>query len=199
MLLYVILLSTARLVTPLIGFDCGSQHLNITTISLLDVGDCNLNIKEPSTTDVYIQLHCGMHSHVSVVHNGRADYVREVGYTQCLALFQGGTISVGAENLLHGIGANRTTTHSITLAGRIFNDGSCKGVQFSDPYGTICALKEGFCVDSDDGYSYWKPIPVTTCDFHQYSVLYQGPATKQKNNPYAATPCSKRNTRSCSY
>lgn len=42
-----------------------------------------------------------MHFHVSEVHNRRADYVREVGYIQCLALFQGGTISMGAENQLH--------------------------------------------------------------------------------------------------
>lgn len=33
-------------------------------------------------------------------------------------------------------------------------------------------------VYSEDGYSYWKLIPITTCDFHQYSVLYQGSATK---------------------
>lgn len=224
-----------RPVASLIGFDCGGQHLNITTISLLDVGDCNLNIKQPNATEVYIQLlqlseynyaeviqckieisrtiyHCGMHSHISVVQNGRADYVREVGYSQCKALFDGGTISIGTGNRLHGIEANRTTTHSITLAGRINNDGSCKGIQFSDPYGTwddvvvqgvvkitlkssyvpvqlntgriilksgtVCVLKEGFCIDSEDGYSYWKPIPVSTCDFHQYNVLYQGLATK---------------------
>lgn len=235
MLLYIVLLSTVKLVTPLIGFDCGSQHLNITTISLLDVGGCNLNVKQPNTTAVYIQLlqlseynyaeviqckveisrtiyHCGMHSHISVVHNGRADYVREVGYTQCMTLFQEGSIGVGTDNRLHGMRPNQTSSHSITLGGKINNDGTCKGIQYSDPYGTwddvvvqgiaritlkssyvpvqlnsgkiilksgtICTLKEGFCIDSEDGYTYWKPAPISACDFHQYSILYQGSATQ---------------------
>lgn len=242
--MYFILICMARTVTALIGFDCGSQHLNITTISLLDVGECNLNIKQPNSTEVYIQLlqlseynyaevlqckveisrtiyHCGMHSHISAVHNGRADYVREVGYTQCLTLFQEGTIGVGAENRLQGIRPNQTTTHSITLGGRINNDGSCKGVQYSDPYGTwddvivqgiakitikssyvpvelntgkiilksgtICTLKDGFCIDSENGYTYWKPVPTSSCDFHQYNVLYQGPATKIQGDDGAET------------
>lgn len=233
--LCIVILSFMRPTTSLIGFDCGGRHLNITTISLLDVGECNLNIKKPTTTEVYIQLlqlseyshaeviqckveisrtiyHCGMHSHISVVHNGRADYVREVGYTQCFNLFHEGTIAVGAENRLHGIRPNQTSTHSITLAGRINNDGSCKGIQYSDPYGTwddvvvqgtarvtlkssfvpvqlnsgkiilksgtVCNLKDGFCIDSEDGHTYWKPLPVSACDFHQYNVLYQGPATR---------------------
>lgn len=159
-----------------------------------------------------------MHSHISVVHNGRADYVREVSYiAQCLGLFHEGTFAVGAENRLQGIRPNQTTTHSITLSRRINNDGSCKGIQYSDPYGTwddvvvqgivkitlkssyvpvqlhsgkiilksgtICNLKEGFCIDSEDEYTFWKPIPISSCDFHQYNVLYQGLAIKiQENN-----------------
>lgn len=240
MLFLIVMIISTSPACGLIGFDCGGQHLNITTISLLDVGECNLNVKQPNTSDVYIQLlqlseynhaeviqckveisrtiyHCGMHSHISVVHNGRADYVREVGYSQCLTLFQEGTIAVGAENRLHGIRPNQTTMHSITLGGRVNNDGSCKGIQYSDPYGTwddvvvqgiakitlkssyvpvqlnsgkiilksgtICALKDGFCIDSENGYTYWKPIPVSSCDFHQYNILYQGLAAKiQENN-----------------
>jgi len=57
------------------------------------------------------------------------------GFTQCQRLFQDGTLSLRLDKPLHGIRANETTTRSITLAGRINNNGSCKGVQFSDPYG----------------------------------------------------------------
>lgn len=245
MMIILLVLVYINTVNSLIGFDCGGQHLNITTISLLDVGECNLNINQPNTTDVYIQLlqlseynyaeviqckveisrtiyHCGMHSHISVVRNGRADYVHETGYTQCLRLFQEGTISIGAEDRLHGIRANQTTSHSITLAGKINNDGSCKGVQYSDPYGTwddvvvqgiakvtikssyvpvqlntgkimlksgtICTLKEGFCIDSENGYTYWKPIPTSSCDFHQYNVLYQGQAAKIQEEDHNESP-----------
>src|SRR5215475_5777796 len=119
MLLLLTIMLFAKPLNCLIGFDCGGRHLNITTMSLLDVGECNLNLKKPNTTDIYIQLlqlseysraevlqckveisrtiyHCGMHSHISAVHNGRADYLHETGYTQCLRMFQEGTISLGA-------------------------------------------------------------------------------------------------------
>src|SRR5580765_4478615 len=127
-------------------------------------------------------------------------------------MLQDGSFSLGAGNVIHGLKANQTSFHSLTLAGRISNDGSCKGTQYSDPYGTwddvivqavvkislrqshapvklnpgkiilksgtVCVLSDSFCLDSDDGYSYWKPIPVSSCNFHQYDVLYEGPATK---------------------
>lgn len=127
-------------------------------------------------------------------------------------MFQDGTFSLRAGNIIHGLRANQTSFHSLTLAGRINNDGSCKVIQYSNPYGTwddvivqavvkisfrsshipvqlnsgkiilksgtVCALSESFCVDSDDGYTYWKPIPMSSCNFHRYDVLYEGPASK---------------------
>ncbi|XP_072764372.1 uncharacterized protein [Anoplolepis gracilipes] len=44
--------------------------------------------------------------------------------------------------------------------------------------GTVCTLNEGFCIDSEDGYTYWEPMPISSCNFHQYDVLYEGPAIK---------------------
>src|SRR5580765_3410146 len=235
MLLYIAALVLIKTSYALIGFDCGGQHLNVTSISLLDVGECNLNYRKTNSSNIYVQLlqlsdynhaeviqckieisraiyHCGMHSHVSVVHNGKADYIHETGYTQCLRILQDGTFSLGAGNVIHGLKFNRTSFHSLTLAGRISNDGSCKGTQYSDPYGTwdnvvvqatvkisaktshvsvqlnsgkiilksgtVCRLSESFCLDSDDGYTYRKPVPISSCDFHKYDVLYEGPATK---------------------
>lgn len=242
-LLLLILISEA---SGLISFDCGGQHLNITAVSLLDVGECDLDISTPNTTEVYIQLlqlsdysyteviqckveisrtiyHCGMHSHISIVHNGKADYVHETGYSQCLRMFQDGTITLGAHHLVTGLKANQTTYRSITMAGRVQVDGYCKGTQYSDPFGTwddvvvqavakislkssyvpvqlntgkirlksgtVCDLADSFCLDADNGYSYWKPIPTTSCNFHQYDVLYEGPATKiAENHSTTATP-----------
>jgi len=83
-LILIILLSEA---STLIGFDCGGQNLNVTTVSLLDVGECDLKIRKPNTSSVHIQLlqlsdyshtkviqckieisrtifHCGMHSRI---------------------------------------------------------------------------------------------------------------------------------------
>lgn len=242
-LLLLILISEA---SGLIGFDCGGRHLNITAVSLLDVGECDLDISTPNTTEVYIQLlqlsdysyteviqckveisrtiyHCGMHSHISIVHNGKADYVHETGYSQCLRMFQDGIITLGAHHLVTGLKANQTTYRSITMAGRVQVDGYCKGTQYSDPFGTwddvvvqavakislkssyvpvqlntgkirlksgtVCDLADSFCLDADNGYSYWKPIPTTSCNFHQYDVLYEGPATKiSENHSTTATP-----------
>lgn len=40
----------------LIGYDCGARTLNITTLSLLEVGDCELPDVNINTTQKYIQL-----------------------------------------------------------------------------------------------------------------------------------------------
>lgn len=92
------------LVTPsiaLTGYDCTGEGLNITTFSLTDIGECSFEDMEPTKEDAYIQLmqlsdftytqvmqckvevdrtlyYCGMHHHVSIVHGGRRQYVREV-------------------------------------------------------------------------------------------------------------------------
>lgn len=239
MLTYLTIVILIKATDALIGFDCGGQHLNITSVSLLDVGECNLDYRKPNTSNTYVQLlqltdynhaeviqckveisrtiyYCGMHSHVSVVRNGRADYIHETGYTQCSRMFQDGTLSLGVGNLVYGLKANQTTYRSLTLGGRINNDGTCKGTQYSDPYGTwddvvvqasvkismkssyvpvklnsgkiilksgtVCTLSESFCMDSDDGYTYWKPVPISSCNFHQYDVLYEGPATRIKDD-----------------
>lgn len=220
----------------LVGFDCGGNHLNITSVSLLGAGECNLKPEVPTSTEVYIQLlqlsdyeyaevlqckidilrniyHCGMHSHVSIVKGGMSEYLLETSHTRCLRLFNEGTLAIGnAGDVIDQIRPNQTTTRSITIAGTVNNDGSCKGAQYSDPYGTwddvvvlalvritlksgfvpvklgsgkiilksgtICELNDGFCIDSEDGYSFWTPMPTSSCDFHQYDVLYEGPATK---------------------
>jgi len=52
-LLYVYILLPS-LVTGLIGFDCGGHGLNITTLSLLDIEDCELAEIETSAEETYI-------------------------------------------------------------------------------------------------------------------------------------------------
>jgi len=127
-----------------------------------------------------------------------------------------GTLSLGVDSIVDGLKPNRTTSRSITLAGTIRNDGSCKGTQYSDPYGTwddvivqaiarvslktsyvpvqinagkiilksgtTCILSEGSCLDPDDEYTFWKPMPKSSCNFQQYDVLYEGSATKIKDD-----------------
>jgi len=40
--------------------------------------------------------------------------------------------------------------------------------------GTICELNDSFCIDYEDGHTFWKPMPTSSCNFHQYDVLYEG-------------------------
>lgn len=143
----------------LIGYDCGGQGLNITSLSLLDIGKCQVDDIEPQKKEVYIQLlqlsefehttgiqckieidrtvyYCGMHSHVSIVYNGKREYIREVSADTCKKLHDSGSIFLGNNALITGIKVNSTTYHSLTYAGTITNDGKCTGTQFSDPYGT---------------------------------------------------------------
>jgi len=89
----------------LVGYDCGGQGLNITSLSLLDIGNCELEDIEPNNQQVYVQLlqlsdfdktqaiqykveidrtiYCGMRSHVSIVHNGRREYLQELTPSTC--------------------------------------------------------------------------------------------------------------------
>lgn len=145
--------------TAMIGFDCGGPQLNHTTISLLDIEDCDTPRLTVNVTKTYVQLlqlsdydhteviqckikikrtvlHCGMYSHTSAVHNGIAEYLLETDYERCRRLHQDGTMSLGNNLIITGIHANSTTHHSVTFAGKIDTDGSCKGTTYVDPYGS---------------------------------------------------------------
>jgi len=234
-MLVIILYAIIPTTYGLIGFDCGGQRMNITSVSLLNIDNCDLTFQTPNSSNVYIQLlqlseynyaevmqckvqisrriqHCGMHSHVSAVNNARVEYLLDIGYTRCLRMFQDGTLTVGNSAIIDGLKPNSSDSRSVMLAGSIKNDGSCQGTQYSDPYGTwdnvivdaivridlrssfvpvhlstgrimlksgaVCELADGFCIDYEDGHTYWKPMPTSSCNFHQYDVLYEGLATK---------------------
>lgn len=238
----VILLILCTPVYGLIGYDCGGQHLNITSVSLLGVGDCDIKVQTPNTTKVYIKLlqlseygyaeiiqckaelsrtvyYCGMHSHISLVANSRMDYLLEMSRSKCLTAIEEGTIK-GTTYIIDGLRPNTTTSRSVILAGSVDTEGRCTGTQYSDHYGewkhvvvdgivkislktgyvpvhlnsgriilksgTVCTLSDGFCIDSENGYTFWNPMPTTSCNFQQYDVLYEGVATKMVSNEDAS-------------
>ena len=154
---------TALLTLPargLVGYDCGGHGLNITSLSLLDIGDCNLEDIEPITENTHVQLlqlsdfdktrviqckieidriiyYCGMHSHVSIVHGGRRVYLQETAASNCRRIHETGAIDLGGrDGYITGLKPNSSSTRSITLAGQTSVDGRCSGAQYSDPYGT---------------------------------------------------------------
>ncbi|XP_048512599.1 uncharacterized protein LOC125501329 [Athalia rosae] len=153
----ILLLPTRAL--GLVGYDCGGPNLNISTVSLIDVGDCDIPDVNPNTTSPYIQLlqlakyehsmvtqcsvkihrnifYCGMHSHLSGVPNGVAQYISEVSQDSCKEMHRTGIFYYNRENQVSGIKPNSTTTASITLAGKIQPGGYCEGTQYADPYGS---------------------------------------------------------------
>lgn len=146
------------LIYGLTGYDCESANLNITTLSLLDIEQCNVEDIEPEQTNVYVQLmqmsdhsktraiqcrieidrtifYCGMHSHISLVSNGRKQYVQELGNDACRRTHETGSVTL-ASTIIDRIVGNSTNLRSITLAGKVGVDGTCKGAEYTDGYGS---------------------------------------------------------------
>lgn len=145
-------------VSALIGYDCGGDGLNITSLSLLDIGTCEMDTIEPIKKQIYVQLmqladfdkvpavqcrvevdraiyYCGMHSHISIVANGKKTYIQEIGGQACQRLHEAGTINI-ANAVLDRITRNATSYRSATLAGSVNSDGKCSGSQYTDSYGS---------------------------------------------------------------
>ncbi|KYM93388.1 hypothetical protein ALC62_12483 [Cyphomyrmex costatus] len=153
----ILVLWTRVLVSGFTGYDCGTKGLNITTLSLLDIGDCDIDNIEPNQEEIYLQLlqtsdydktralqckleidriiyHCGMHSHVSVVSGGRKEYMKELGADACRRLYDTGSV-VLSSTIIDRIQKNATNWRSVTLAGTTGVDGRCHGAAYSDSYG----------------------------------------------------------------
>ena len=94
----------------IIGFNSGSNESNITTLSLLEVGEFDLPRSQVHVERTYIQLlqltrflntkvtqckveirrdisHCGMLSHSSIVANGHSEYIQDVTRDQCNQMY----------------------------------------------------------------------------------------------------------------
>jgi len=147
-------------VSGLIGYDCGGHGLNITTLSLLDVSDCELAEVHTITKKKYVQLlqlsdydktriqqckveidciifYCGMYSHISAVHNGCRVYHtrwRFLAANDCTRPTHSPWESDPRDHF-----RSRTEQHydqQHQPRGITTEDGRCSGTQYSDPYGT---------------------------------------------------------------
>lgn len=240
----ILMIAALPYVAGLVGYDCGGQSLNITTLSLLDMEDCITDNIEPVKRDVFVQLmqtsdydhttviqckveidrnihYCGMHSHVSAVSGGKREYIEELGSHGCRHAHDTGTMTIGTA-VLDRLIRNTTNSRSVTLAGHITNDGRCSGTQYSDGYGTWdgvvvqasikvtlksfetpikrttgrimlpsgaqCNVNDGYCIDSEGAESYWSPLPLDSCHFDRYDILYEGPAVKLIPKENQTTP-----------
>jgi len=96
-----ILTMSAREIHGIIGYDCGSASANLTTLSLINVEECDIPLQSVNSSKVYVQLlqlndfksvkviqckveidrlvrKCGMFSHTMDVYNGKYSYIDEV-------------------------------------------------------------------------------------------------------------------------
>ena len=146
-------------VYAIIGFDCGSNQSNITTLSLLEVRECDLPRSQVHVERSYIQLlqltgfsntkviqckveirytisYCGMHLHISIVANGHSEYIQDVTRDQCYQMHTIRTYLVTPSLQMSKLKVNETAFHSVTLAGTLTPNRDCTSRQFSDPYET---------------------------------------------------------------
>ncbi|XP_046587861.1 uncharacterized protein LOC124293010 [Neodiprion lecontei] len=141
-----------------VAYDCGAPSMNITTLSLINIKECNIPISNPVAIDTNIQLlqvaefssvkviqckveihrsvfHCGMHSHTSAVSYGDIEYIDEISRDACRDLHYARSYRTHRQ-LFTQIRLNSTTSRPIVLAGDVDNSGNCKGEHFSDHYGS---------------------------------------------------------------
>lgn len=137
-----------------VAYDCGGLELNYTSVSILDVGECDTNPTITGEAETYIQIlqlqevydimvysckisvtylvtHCGMHSHASVVNGGLVSKILELSNVECRNTLRFKSTMVYGK-AIQGLKVNSTLTTSLTLAGRIDDHGSCKGAFFAD-------------------------------------------------------------------
>lgn len=142
----------------IIGYDCGSPSTNLTTLSLINVEECDVPLQTVNSSQVFIQLlqlndfkavkvmqckveidrlikKCGMWSHTMDVYNGKYSYIEEVSREACERMHTYGSFEI-ADIYISGLKSNQTATRPVVLAGHVDNDGSCSGGAYSDPYGT---------------------------------------------------------------
>lgn len=107
----------------IIGYDCGTSNLNVTTVSLLNIEECNIPTTKPHVQETYIQLlqlskfestnviqckisisrtiyYCGMHSHIATVSNAQAEYILDTTLDQCKSMHKTGTLIINVNNVI---------------------------------------------------------------------------------------------------
>ncbi|EFN77143.1 hypothetical protein EAI_08677 [Harpegnathos saltator] len=164
----------------LLGYDCGGAALNVTTISLFDIGECHPPEDRPISTTTYIQplqaaeysririISCRVEidrhlfyccSHISLIQGGHRKYIIDLDQSSYTKMHATGSFSYGPNAPVIDLLSNATNYRTLTLAGTASVDGTCKGTQFSDYYGTWndVVVKASLYISYKDYYTIVKP------------------------------------------
>lgn len=142
----------------LYGYECGSTITNVTTISLVDIGNCD--IERPQTKnetkemlliqlDSYEMAHvikctikitrtitrCGWWSYAQRVLDGELTYFKEITNDECRKMFDSQYVMLGTTPL-YNLQRNKTEVRSIVLAGSAGREGGCEKGDYSDQTGS---------------------------------------------------------------
>ena len=144
----------------MIGFDCGSATSNVTTISLTNDPDCNiekpkietansyialLQLKEYEKVKVYqclIEIHrvvqsCnGYFNYVKPIERAEETFILEVSAETCKGIHESKTYKYDNNHIITNLKINETKTVSIVFCGSAENN-ECIGGFYSDSYGTF--------------------------------------------------------------
>ncbi|KYN12133.1 hypothetical protein ALC57_15695 [Trachymyrmex cornetzi] len=135
----------------------GSASANLTTLSLINIEECDIPQQIVNSSKIYVQLlqlndfksvnviqckieidrtikKCGMFSHTMDVHNGQFSYIAKVSREACQRMHIYGSFEIAGTHVT-GLKSNQTSSRPIILAGHVDHDGACAGSVYSDPYG----------------------------------------------------------------
>ena len=152
----------------LIGYDCSTKQPNITTISLLQVDQCNYNDNNVTYTNITIDLfqlsevkrlktiHCkleifrsvrncgGLFNYVKPEENPDINYIQELSYETCVEIHKNKVFFYNSWTQLSNLKINSTTSIPVTFSGSA-KFSKCVGNLYKDPWGTYYdALVQGY-------------------------------------------------------
>ena len=139
----------------LIGYDCASPEVNMTSYSLTDVSSCLPAIKNLSITEVPIQVlqrstkssvmvyqckvilkrsirYCGMHSHISDYEHSYSYIVKEFTSEECKTTHLLGALALTHDKRIGELKRNSTTRGETLIIGSI-RSSSCSGGTYRTP------------------------------------------------------------------
>ena len=150
----VIIVSLAPITNCIIAYDCGHERVNMSTISLLNIDQCNvmnakiqhenediqlLQLSEAATIHVYqckiniLQsiFRCGMFSHLSLVPGGFSTFIADISKEDCLKIHQYGTFKLENGRIISDIKKNSSSRYSEVVAGSLDLAGNCEGIPYT--------------------------------------------------------------------
>lgn len=142
-----------------IAYDCSVKNMSVLRFSTIDDYLCPESKDPIRSKNVKIQLiqradnglvhvyqckvkitrivnYCGMSSHNSIVSNGLASYIKELGRNNCLELHSKLMYQYGTHTIVDMLKSNASIIVPVQFSGTTDNNGKCTGSDYSDYYGS---------------------------------------------------------------